>query len=110
MLLLPASLAAAGAIPGASNLGCDLPPALTTPEAPLPHVAQALSDDRPLRILAVGSGSTVGESSGSPDPAAAAQLGSSFPYQMAAALRSALPDDVVELAVDGGRNMTAETM
>lgn len=69
-----------------------MPSDLTTPSAPLPRVAAALAAKRGLNILALGSGSTVGESGGSGGPALTFRAPErSFPYQMAAALRAMRP-------------------
>jgi hypothetical protein len=90
---------------------CDMPPDLVTPSAPLPRVAAALARKDGLNILALGSGSTVGESGGSGGPALNVHAPErSFPYQMAAALRTMLPALHINLTVKGGRNMTADMM
>jgi hypothetical protein len=94
-----------------SGPACAIPANLVTPSAPLAGVAAALTAGRALDILALGSGSTVGQSSGSHGPALSNQaLASSFPYRMVAALRSMRPGLRLNLTVDGGRNMTAEAM
>lgn len=88
-----------------------MPSDLTTPSAPLPRVAAALTAKGGLNILALGSGSTVGESGGSGGPALTFRAPErSFPYQMAAALRAMRPALHVNLTVQGGRNMTADMM
>jgi len=89
---------------------CDMPPDLTTPTAPLTRVAAALSKGG-LDILALGSGSTVGESGGVGNPALAYQSHEqSFPHRMADALQAMKPGLRVTLTVKGGRNMTADSM
>ncbi|HEY1413482.1 MAG TPA: hypothetical protein VGF36_15150, partial [Rhodopila sp.] len=93
------------------NLACDMPSDLTTPSAPMPRVAAALAKKGGLNILALGSGSTVGESGGSGGPGLAYRSPErSFPYQMAAALRAMRPGFHFNLTVQGGRNMTADMM
>jgi acyl-CoA thioesterase I len=88
-----------------------MPSDLTTPSAPLARVAAALIAKGGLNILALGSGSTVGESGGSGGPAMNYRtLERSFPYQMAAALRAMRPALHFNLTVQGGRNMTADMM
>jgi acyl-CoA thioesterase-1 len=72
------------------------------PDEPLPHVRAALDRHGPVAVLAIGSGTTVGEVNGSP--------GASFPYRMVDALRTARPGIAFDLTVRGGRNMTAEGM
>ena len=90
---------------------CEMPPDLTTPSAPLTRVAAALAAKGGLDILALGSGSTVGESGASGGPALTYRSPDrSFPYQMAAALRAMRPAMHFNLTVQGGRNMTAEMM
>lgn len=90
---------------------CDIPSEFTTPSAPMPAVAAALSAKRPVQILAVGSGSTVGETGGSTGKAFAGKIpGASFPYRMVDSLRATRPGVTFELTVAGGRNMTADEM
>ena len=94
-----------------NELACDMPPELTTPSAPLARVAAALKSDGGLNILALGSGSTVGENGGSNGPAMAVSTPErSFPYRMVETLRSMRPGIHVNLAVRGGRSMTADAM
>jgi acyl-CoA thioesterase-1 len=90
-----------------ANVGtaCDMPTDLTT------QVAAALTTNVGLNILALGSGSTVGESGGAGGPALVYRAPEhSFPYQMAAALRAMRPALRFNLTVQGGRNMTADMM
>jgi acyl-CoA thioesterase-1 len=105
---------------------CDIPTEFTAPSEPLPRVAAALSSQteasqtrasqtgasKPgLTILALGSGSTVGDSGAAGGPALAFHApGASFPFRMLEALRNMRPSDRFELTVKGGRSMTAETM
>jgi acyl-CoA thioesterase-1 len=90
-------------------LECAIPPDLTTPSAPLNRFAAAITAKKNVEILALGSGSTVGESGGSggqkfhtPEQ--------SFPYKMVEALRGMKPGVRFNLTVKGGRSMTAESM
>ena len=87
-----------------------MPTDLIVPSAPLDNVAAALRKGS-LNILALGSGSTVGDSGGSGGPALKVQTPEhSFPYQMLEMLRSMRPGLHFNLAVRGGRSMTAEQM
>ena len=110
-----ALLLLAAAVPTGSwadeSLACDMPSELTTPSAPLARVAAALTAKGGVDILALGSGSTVGESGGSGGPALAYRSPDrSFPYRMAAALRAMRPGRHFNVTVKGGRNMTADMM
>ena len=92
------------------NLGCDLPEDLVTPTDPLTYVSAAVARGN-LNILAIGSGSTVGDSGGSNGPALnfhAPRM--SFPFRMVSALEALRPSVHFELTVKGGRSMTAESM
>lgn len=92
------------------GLACDMPTDLVTPSAPLSHAAAALSKGS-LSILAIGSGSTVGDNGGSNGPALMVQTPEhSFPYEMLEALQSMRPAARFNLVVQGGRSMTAEAM
>jgi hypothetical protein len=104
--------AAARAQPASdSALSCDIPAEFTTPSAPLPAVAAALAAERPVEILALGSGSTVGEMGGSTSRAFAGKTpGASFPYRTTDLLRASRPGAHFNLTVAGGRNMTADEM
>ncbi len=108
------ALLGASPSPGLADGGpaCDLPPDLILPADPLAHVAAALATKNQLNILALGSGSTVGDSSGAGGgPAMAYKVpGASFPYRMVETLKATRPEARFELTVRGGRDMTAETM
>ncbi len=94
----------------ADGPACEMPPELTVPIDPMPHVAAALAKGS-LDILALGSGSTVGDTGGASGPAFAFHAPeASFPRKMVEALRAMRPSVRVELVVQGGRNMTAEAM
>ena len=86
---------------------CAAPEEFSTPDEPLVSVAAVIKHGKPINILAVGSATTVGEEGGHTPGAAP---GTSFPYRMADALRTHLPDVQVHLAVRGGRGLTAEAM
>lgn len=89
---------------------CDMPADLTTPEGRLPHVAAALARDS-VDILAIGSGSTVGDAGGGGGPALAFHAPeASFPHKMIDALQAMRPATHFQLTIKGGRNMTAEAM
>jgi acyl-CoA thioesterase-1 len=90
---------------------CDMPQDLLTPTAPLHHVAATLAAGEDVEILALGSGSTIGESGRSGGPAPAYHTpGASFPYRMLDALRALRPSARFHLTVKGARKMTAEAM
>jgi acyl-CoA thioesterase I len=78
----------------------------------LTHVASALAKRNQVDILALGSGSTVGDSSGAGGGPAMAYKAprASFPYRMVETLKAMRPSDRIELTVAGGRDMTAEVM
>jgi hypothetical protein len=89
---------------------CDLPADLTAPSAPLSRVAAALAKGS-VDILALGSGSTVGDAAGSNGPAFNYRMPeASFPRRMLEVLQTAQPAVAFHLTVKGGRNMTADTM
>jgi acyl-CoA thioesterase I len=92
-------------------LPCEMPQDLVAPTAPLTHVAAALAANETVKILALGSGSTVGETGGAGGPAYTYHTpGGSFPYRMIEALQAMRPSARFDLTVKGARNMTAETM
>jgi acyl-CoA thioesterase-1 len=95
----------------AASVQCDLPPDLTTPDEALPGVAAAMSKRGQVEVLAIGSGSTVGDTTGGTGAAVVYHFPkSSFPYRMIEALQAAKPTVKFHLTVKGGRNMTAEEM
>ncbi len=88
-----------------------MPAELTTPVAPLTRVADALSGPGKVDILAIGSGSTVGDTGGSTGPAFTYRTPeASFPFRMLDVLRQLRPHAQFNLTVKGGRNMTADAM
>lgn len=90
---------------------CEIPAEFTTPSFHLASVAAALDAGRPVEILALGSGSTVGEIGTAIGKAFAGKTpGASFPYRMTEALRSLRPDARFNLTVAGGRDMSADEM
>jgi len=93
------------------GLGCDMPAELTTPAEPLAHVAEAMAKKNALAILAIGSGSTVGDSGGASGAALAFHAPeAAFPYKMMDALRTMRPSVDFQITIKGGRNMTADGM
>ncbi|MCW2239626.1 SGNH/GDSL hydrolase family protein [Azospirillum canadense] len=82
LVILLLARAAAGA-PGGGSPGCDVPDQDVTLGAPLPHVAQRLAKDEPLRIVAIGSSSTAG--AGASDPV------HTYPARLAGYLHQRLP-------------------
>jgi acyl-CoA thioesterase-1 len=94
----------------AGGLACDMPPELIAPANSLPHVATGLAKGN-VNILALGSGSTVGDASGAGGPALAFHApDASFPHRMVEALQAYRPGVQFAISVQGGRNMTAEAM
>nr|WP_294554314.1 hypothetical protein [uncultured Rhodopila sp.] len=90
---------------------CDMPADLTTPVAPLTRVANALSGPGKVEILAIGSGSTVGDTGGSTGPAFTYRTPeASFPFRMLDVLREMRPRAQFNLTVKGGRDMSADAM
>jgi acyl-CoA thioesterase-1 len=104
---LLAIAAAARAAPVAVPPACATSDEFVTPDEPLNHLGTALTAAGPIEVLAVGSATMVGESSSSSQAGAP---GTSFPYRMADALRTALPDMQIRLTVRGGRGLTADAM
>jgi acyl-CoA thioesterase-1 len=95
----------------AGGKACDIPTDLTTPSEPLTRVAAALAGKDGLNILALGSGSTMGQSGGSHGPSMMTSTAvKSFPYLMRDALQAMRPSLRFNLTVQGGRNMTADAM
>lgn len=80
---------------------CPASEALVTPPRPLGHFAAALRAGGPVRVLAIGSGTTSGQ-----DQSGAA----AYPRRLEAALRQDLPKADIVLTVRGGLGMTAAEM
>ncbi|HBK06915.1 MAG TPA: hypothetical protein DDZ81_13900 [Acetobacteraceae bacterium] len=92
-------------------LPCEMPPDLTTPADPLVHTGEALAKRNGLDILALGSGSTVGDSGTGAGPALSYQTPQgSFPYKMLEALETMRSTAHFHLTVKGARNMSADAM
>lgn len=95
----------------AQGLACQMPEDAVTPSSPLSNTAAALSKTHALDILALGSGSTVGDSGNAAGPALSIQTPQrSFPYRMVEALHGMRPGVQFNLTVQGGKSMTAEEM
>jgi acyl-CoA thioesterase I len=107
------ALVVAGSVPARADdgLACDLPADLIIPADPLKHVSAALATKNQVDILALGSGSTVGDTGSAAGPALAYSAPqASFPYRMVETLEAMRPSDRFQLTVKGGRGMTAEAM
>ena len=92
-------------------LACVMPPGLIVPSAALTNAAAALTSKGGLNILAIGSGSTVGDSGGLGGPALAFHAPEkSYPKRMLEALNTLRPTASFNLTVQGGRGLTAEEM
>src|ERR1700709_2331680 len=101
-LVLSLALASPAWPQAADGRACDMPTDLTTPSEALTRVAAALATKGGLDILALGSGSTIGQSGGSHGPAMMTQTAvKSFPYQMEDALRAMRPSLRFNLTVQG---------
>lgn len=106
MVLVQPALSRAG-----TPSACEMPPGLITPSATLANAAAALASKHVLTILALGSGSTVGEGGGAGGPALASHTPErSFPYLMLDALRALRPSDRFDVTVKGARGLTADAM
>jgi acyl-CoA thioesterase I len=96
---------------GGTPFACDMPTDLVTPSASLTNATAALTAKSGLDILALGSGSTVGEGGASGGPALTYQAPDrSFPYRMLEALRALRPAVRFNLTVQGARGLTADAM
>lgn len=99
-----------GPVRAGESLACDMPADLLNPGTRLSATAKGLADHQ-LNILAIGSGSTVGDTGGAGGPGMAYYApGASFPYRMVDALRASRPGLDVNLTVRGGRNMGSFAM
>jgi len=94
--VLPVAPARAGT---AEN--CTSAPEFSVPDKKLVHLADAVAGHDPIEILAIGSGTTVGQDGGG---------GKAFPHRMIEALRAALPEREIHLTLRGARGMTAAEM
>lgn len=93
------------------GLACVLPSELITPSGPLIHTNEALAKRHSLEILALGSGSTVGDSGRGGGAALSYRTPqASFPYKMVEALSAMHPSTHFQLIVKGARNMPADAM
>ena len=95
-LVLPVALARA-----ATPDVCAAAPEFSVPDKKLEHLAAAVRGQGTIDILAVGSGTTVGQDGGG---------GKAFPHLMVEALRAGLPGREIHLTVRGSRGATAAEM
>jgi acyl-CoA thioesterase I len=65
---------------------CDIPDELIRLKQQLPHLVQALKDQRKIKIVAIGSSSTAGEGDVVP-----------YPYRLELALRNRFPDRMIDV-------------
>src|ERR1700676_3917327 len=65
---------------------CDIPDELIRLNQQLPHLVQALKDQRKIKIVAIGSSSTAGEGDVVP-----------YPYRLELALRNRFPDRMIDV-------------
>jgi hypothetical protein len=102
LLTLLSAVALPGApIRAATPDGCAAAPAFSTPDEKLKHLAEAVRGQDTIDVLAVGSGTMVGQDGGG---------GNAFPYRMIQGLRSELPGREIELTLRGSRGATAGEM
>lgn len=80
---------------------CAAAPEFSLPGKKLEHLRAAVAGQDPIEVLAVGSGTTVGQDGGG---------GRAFPHRMIEALRVALPGREIHLTLRGARGMTAAEM
>ena len=97
---------AAGVVPVApAHAGtldiCASAPEFSVPDKKLENLAAAVAGYDAIEVLAVGSGTTVGQDGGG---------GKAFPHLMIEALRAALPGREIDLTLRGARGMTAAEM
>jgi lysophospholipase L1-like esterase len=95
-----AVLSAGDAIPGTQN--CDLPPDWLPGEAYLPKTAEALKSGGPVKIVAIGGGSTAGVAAGGSEFA--------YPERLAVALRAKFPKANIVVINKGVARETAQAM
>ena len=103
LLVLLACLVAAGPAraeeaPQAAPQNCQVPAYLLSTDSPLPRVAEAVKNARPLNILVVGSRSST----------IASSADSAYPAKLQAALKEMLPSTPISLSVEVQGGKTAE--
>jgi acyl-CoA thioesterase-1 len=101
LALLPAVFLAGRPVHAATPDACAAAPEFSLPDEKLEHLAQAISGQDTIDVLAVGSGTMVGQDGGS---------GNAFPYRMIQGLRSELPGREISLTLRGSRGATAGEM
>jgi acyl-CoA thioesterase I len=84
-----------------ATVACDAPPDLVAPEHKLPQLARALEPGGRLDVLAIGSGTLLGQRGG---------MEGSVPEHMVDALRTLLPGATIRLTLHGARAATAAEM
>jgi lysophospholipase L1-like esterase len=87
------------ALPAPAAERCTAPPELTAAADTFPQTARAAAEKGHLVVLVVGSASTTGSGTSTPD--------SVYPARVEAALRTLLPGVAVEVTARGGRGLTA---
>ncbi len=100
-LLLPGLLVGVAPALAETPEICVAGPDFLVPEKKLKHLAAAVRGHGTIDILAVGSGTTVGQDGGG---------GNAFPHRMVEALRAELPGRQIHLTVRGSRGATAADM
>lgn len=110
-LLRPLALLAAAAIwlvalPGALHAGepsqCAVPPEMLDVSTPLPVLAAAIRDRKPVKIIVIGGGSTRG--------AAAGSLENAYPHRLQLALQALFPDVLITVINQGMQRQSARQM
>jgi acyl-CoA thioesterase I len=103
-IALGAAFAAAAAPEqgGAERPACDVPPSIVEAVPSLPNLAAAIHRKKPVRIVAIGGGSTKGAAAGAPE--------NSYPSRMQAALQKRFPDVPITVVNLGLPRQTARQM
>lgn len=99
--LLSAVFLPGASLHAATPDACAAAPEFSLPDERLVHLAQAVRGQDAIDVLAVGSGTMVGQDGGS---------GNAFPYRLIQGLRSELPGREIGLTLRGSRGATAEEM
>lgn len=93
------ALLLAVALPAPAAERCTAPRELTAATDSFPHTARAATERRRLAVLVIGSASTTGSGTSTPDNV--------YPARVEEALRTLLPGVAVEVTARGGRGLTA---
>jgi hypothetical protein len=81
---------------------CATPPEMTDAVPSLPHLAERLKAHQPVKIVAIGGASTMGQAAGSPDL--------SYPHRLEQGLAKDFPDSPVTVVNKGVARQSAKQM